>query len=175
MVLYNFCSDEPILPQCKTDFWIASSADIIGRVVLNEGVSVWYGTVIRGDNEWIHIGNNSNIQDNAVLHSDEGFPLSIGVSCTIGHRTILHGCTIGNNCLIGMGAIILNGACIGKDSLVGAGSLVTQGKKFPEKSLIMGSPARLVRSLEAQEIEEIRQSSQRYVQNWKKHVNNKKI
>ena len=118
---------------------------MIGRVRLKSHASVWFGAVLRGDNEWIEIGERSQIQDNATLHTDPGFPMTIGDNCVIGHNVILHGCMIGDNSLIGMGAILLNGAKIGRNCLVGAGALVTEGKEFPDNSLIVGSPARVVR------------------------------
>ena len=125
--------------------WIAPDATIIGNVGLGRNVSVWFGVVIRGDNERIEIGEDSNVQEHTIMHTDPGFPLTIGRGCTIGHRALLHGCTIGENSLIGMGAIVLNGARIGRNSLVGAGALVTEGKEFPDNSLIVGSPAKAVR------------------------------
>ncbi len=121
---------------------------LIGRVRLKAEASVWFGAVLRGDNEWIELGERSQIQDNATLHTDPGFPMTIGRDCVIGHNVILHGCTVGDNSLIGMGAIMLNGAKIGKNSLVGAGSVVTEGKSFPDNSLIVGAPARVIRTLD---------------------------
>src|SRR5205823_12422731 len=137
----------PDLPSAGR-YWIAESATVIGRVRLKSDASVWFGSVLRGDNEWIELGERSQIQDNATLHTDPGFPLTIGPNCVIGHNVILHGCTIGANSLIGMGAILLNGARIGENCLVGAGALITEGKSFPDKSLIVGAPARAVRSLD---------------------------
>ena len=126
------------------DWWLAPDAHVIGRVRLAAGVGVWFGAVLRGDNEWISIGEGSNIQEGCVLHTDMGYPLTVGANCTIGHRAILHGCTIGENSLVGMGATVLNGARIGANSLVGANALVTEGKEFPDNSLIIGSPAKAV-------------------------------
>ena len=126
-------------------YWIAPTATLIGKVRLKVDASVWFGAVLRGDNEWIELGERSQIQDNATLHTDPGFPITIGANCVIGHNVILHGCMIGENSLIGMGAILLNGAKIGAGSLVGAGALITEGKSFPENSLIVGSPAKAVR------------------------------
>lgn len=148
--------------------WIAPDATLIGKVHVGENASVWFGVVARGDNELIHIGKDSNVQEHCVLHTDMGFPLSIGEGCTIGHRAMLHGCTIGDNSLIGIGAIILNGAKIGKNSLVGAGALVAEGKTFPDNSLIIGSPARVVRELTVEQIEKLRSSAQNYVANGKR-------
>ncbi len=145
--------------------FIAPDARLIGRVVLGRDVSVWYGAVLRGDNEPIMVGERSNIQEHCVLHTDMGYPLGIGRDCTIGHRAMLHGCTIEDNCLVGIGAIILNGARIGRGSLVGAGALVTEGKIFPENSLIVGSPARVARVLDAEAVERIRLSALHYVDN----------
>lgn len=140
---------------------------MIGRVRLAAGVGIWFGAVLRGDNEWITIGEGSNIQEGCVLHTDMGYPLTIGANCTIGHRAILHGCTIGENSLVGMGATVLNGAKIGRNSLVGANALVTEGKEFPDNSLIVGSPARAVRTLDDKAAAGITASAQAYVQRWR--------
>ncbi|HVW54269.1 MAG TPA: gamma carbonic anhydrase family protein [Rhizobiaceae bacterium] len=152
----------------EASLWIASDAVIIGDVRLGAHVGIWFGTVLRGDNEPIVIGERSNVQEHTVMHTDIGFPLTVGKGCTIGHRAMLHGCTIGDNSLIGMGAIVLNGARIGKNSLVGAGALVTEGKEFPDNSLIVGSPARVVRSLDEAAIEALRGSAEHYVANAKR-------
>ena len=143
--------------------WVAPSADVIGEVLLAEDVSVWFGAVIRGDNTAMPIGARSNIQEGAMLHSDPGSPLTVGEDCTIGHHAILHGCTIGNRVLIGMGATVLNRAVIGDECLVGAGALVTEGKAFPAGSLIVGSPARAVRLLDDAARAMLRVSAQHYV------------
>ncbi|MEN0000052.1 MAG: gamma carbonic anhydrase family protein [Pseudomonadota bacterium] len=145
--------------------FVADDATIIGNVTLHEDTNIWFGAVLRGDNEPIDIGARSNIQEHSVLHTDMGFPLYVGADCTIGHRAILHGCTIGDCALVGMGAIILNGAKIGANSLVGAGALVTEGKEFPENSLIVGSPARAVRTLDADAVAQLRASAAHYVEN----------
>lgn len=145
--------------------YVAPGAALIGRIVLGARVSVWFGAVLRGDNEPITIGEGCNIQEHAVMHTDPGFPLTMGQGCTIGHRAMLHGCTIGSNSLIGIGAIVLNGARIGADSLVGAGALVTEGKSFPDGSLIIGSPARVARPLTEAQIEGLRRSAAHYVEN----------
>jgi len=137
-----------VSPQLADDAWVAPDAQLIGKVVLEEGASVWFGAVLRGDNEEIRVGRNSNVQELTVCHTDIGHPLTIGADCTIGHRAILHGCTIGDGVLIGMGAIILNGAKIGAGSLIGAGALVTEGKEIPPGSLVMGSPGKVVRALD---------------------------
>src|SRR5712692_1902881 len=147
MAIYELDGVAPELP-ADGRCWIADSASVIGRVRLKTDASVWFGSVLRGDNEWIELGERSQIQDNSTLHTDPGFPMVIGKNCMIGHKVMLHGCTIGDNSLIGMGAILLNGAKIGNNSLVGAGALVTEGKTFPDNSLIVGSPARAVRTLD---------------------------
>lgn len=152
-------------PQMHASAWVAETADVIGAVVLSEDVSVWFGTVIRGDTETIRIGRGSNIQDNSVLHADRGMPLTIGENVTVGHQVMLHGCTIGDCSLIGIGAVVLNGARIGKNCLVGAGSLVTEGKEFPEGSMIMGTPAKVVRQLTPEQIQGLEKSAAHYVEN----------
>lgn len=145
--------------------WIAPNASVIGKVRLGAEASVWFGAVLRGDNEWIEIGERSNIQEHVMMHTDMGYPLSVGEGCTVGHRAILHGCTVGDSSLIGMGAIVLNGAVIGPNSLVGAGALVTEGKVFPEGSLILGSPARVVRSMDEMDLAGLRISALHYAEN----------
>ena len=139
-----------VAPEVGTGAWIAPTAVVVGKVVLEDAASVWFGAVLRGDNEMIWVGQGSNIQENAVLHTDWGYPLLIGANCTIGHRAMLHGCTIGEGTLIGMGATILNGAKIGKGCLIGACALITEGKEIPDGSLVMGSPGKVVRSLDAE-------------------------
>ena len=138
-----------ITPEIDPTAWVAPDANLVGRVVLEAEVSVWFGVTIRGDNEEIRVGRGSNVQENSVLHTDMGYPLVIGANCTIGHKAMLHGCTIGEGALIGMGATILNGARIGKGCLIGAGALVTEGKEIPDGSLVMGAPGRVVRVLDA--------------------------
>lgn len=145
MPLYRIDGKQPMVPE---DSWVAPSAELIGEVVLGRGVGVWFGAVIRADNTPIVVGDRSNVQEGAMLHSDPGFPLVVGSDCTIGHHAILHGCRIEDEVLIGMGATVLNGATIGAGSLVGAGALVTEGKSFPAGSLIVGAPARMVRTLD---------------------------
>jgi len=137
-----------LAPTLHPDAWVAPDATLIGRVVLEEGASVWFGAVLRGDNEEVRVGIGSNVQDNAVLHTDIGYPLTIGANCTIGHRVMLHGCTVGDGSLIGMGATLLNGARIGRGCLIGAGALITEGKEIPDGSLVMGAPGRVVRALD---------------------------
>jgi carbonic anhydrase/acetyltransferase-like protein (isoleucine patch superfamily) len=151
-----------------TSTWIAPTASVIGNVEIGADVGIWFGAAIRGDTELIKIGARSNIQENCVLHTDPGFPLVVGAGCTIGHKALLHGCTIGDNSLIGMGAIILNGAVIGENSLVGAGALVTERKVFPAGSLIIGAPAKVARALTEAEIASIAHSSSHYVENQKR-------
>jgi carbonic anhydrase/acetyltransferase-like protein (isoleucine patch superfamily) len=169
MPAYSLDGARPQLPP-EGRFWIAPDARVIGKVILHEEVSVWFGAVLRGDNDLIEIGARSNIQDGAMIHIDPGFPVSIGEGCTIGHHAILHGCSIGANTLIGMGATILNGARIGENSLVGANALVTEGKAFEPGSLIVGAPARAVRKLDDAALAEIRRACGGYMANWKRYA-----
>lgn len=164
MAIYELDGQTPELP-AKDKYFIADTAVVIGRVRLKENASIWFGSVLRGDNEWIEIGDSSNIQDGCTLHTDPGLPLTVGARCTIGHSVILHGCTIGDDCLIGMGAIVLNGARIGANSIVGAGSLVTENKEFPPNSLIVGAPARVVRAADERTRAMIAQGCEVYVAN----------
>jgi carbonic anhydrase/acetyltransferase-like protein (isoleucine patch superfamily) len=164
MPLYALDGIRPTVPAHER-YWIAPDAQVIGNVQLDEDASIWFGAVLRGDNELIRIGARSNVQDCCVLHTDIGAPLTIGTDCTIGHRVILHGCTIGDQTLIGMGATILNRAKIGNNCLVGANALVTEGKEFPDGSLIVGSPARVVRALDAEAFAQLRASAESYVKN----------
>jgi carbonic anhydrase/acetyltransferase-like protein (isoleucine patch superfamily) len=150
--------------------WIAPGAVVIGNVRIGKNVSIWFGVVVRGDNELIDIGEDSNVQEHVVMHTDPGFPLSIGRGCTIGHKAILHGCTIGDGSLVGMGAIVLNGASIGKNSLLGAGALVTEGKSFPDGSLILGTPAKAVRALDDGAMARLRGSAAHYVANGRRFI-----
>lgn len=152
-------------PRLAGDAWVAQDANVIGKVVLGPAASVWFGATLRGDNEEISVGAGSNIQENCVLHTDMGFPLTIGADCTIGHSAILHGCTIGEGSLVGMGATILNGAVIGRGCLIGAGALITEGKHIPDGSLVMGAPGKVVRSLDAAAQERLRDSARGYVAN----------
>lgn len=164
MALYGIDGRRPSLPQDEF-FWIAPDARVIGDVRLGAEASIWFGCVLRGDNEPIAVGARTNVQDHTVMHTDIGFPLTVGEGCTIGHRALLHGCTVGDGTLVGMGAIVLNGARIGCNSLVGAGALVTEGKEFPDNSLIVGAPARAVRTLDAQALAKLRASADNYVAN----------
>jgi len=152
-------------PDVAPSAWIAPGAHVIGTVTLGPDTSVWFGAVLRGDTEPISVGQGTNIQENSVLHTDAHFPLTIGSGCTVGHKAMLHGCTIGDNSLIGMGATVLNGAVIGRDCLIGAGALVTEGKVIPDGSLVMGVPARLVRPLDAAAIARLRASALHYQEN----------
>lgn len=154
-----------VAPRIAESAWVADSALVMGNVELAADSSVWFGVVIRGDTEVIQIGRGSNIQDLSVLHADIGMPLLVGQDVTVGHRAVLHGCSIGDGSLIGIGAVVLNGAKIGKGCLVGAGALVTEGKEFPDGAMIMGSPARLVRQLPPERIEGLRRGAQAYVEN----------
>lgn len=164
MPLYSLDGFHPRFDE-EESTWIAPDATLIGNVRVGRNVGIWFGAVIRGDNEAIAIGSDSNVQEHSVLHTDIGYPLIVGNGCTIGHRAMLHGCTIGNNSLIGMGAIVLNGAKIGMNSLVGAGALVTEGKDFPDNSLIIGSPAKAVRLLDEKAIEMLKWSALHYLEN----------
>lgn len=152
-------------PAVDTTAWVAPDANVIGNVVLEADSSVWFGTTIRGDNELIHVGRGSNIQENCVFHTDVGYPLVIGENCTVGHKVMLHGCSIGENSLIGMGATILNGAKIGMNCLIGAGALITENKEIPDGSLVMGVPGKVVRMLDATAIQAITASALHYSQN----------
>ena len=169
MAVYALDGEAPEFPADGL-YWVADTATVVGRVRLGSEVSIWYGAVLRGDNEWIEIGAGSQIQDNATLHTDMGFPMTIGSNCVIGHKVMLHGCTIGDNSLIGMSAIVLNGARIGNNSLVGAGALVTEGKSFPDNSLIVGSPARAIRTLDEKAHAMIRGGADHYVNRWKQYA-----
>lgn len=163
MPVYSLDGHNPQFEE-RTSNWIAPDATLVGKVIIGRNVSLWFGVVLRGDNEPITIGANTNVQEHCVMHTDMGFPLTVGEGCTIGHRAMLHGCTIGDNSLIGIGAIVLNGAKIGKNSLVGAGALVTEGKEFPDNALIVGSPARVIRLLDDAAIARLKQSAKTYVE-----------
>ena len=152
-------------PQVSPSAWIAHDANVIGHVEVSEKASIWFGATLRGDNELIHLGAGSNIQENCVLHTDMGYPLMIGENCTIGHMVTLHGCVIGNNSLIGMGATILNGAKIGKNCLIGAGALITENKEIPDGSMVLGSPGRVVKELGEAQIAGLEKSALHYQEN----------
>jgi carbonic anhydrase/acetyltransferase-like protein (isoleucine patch superfamily) len=168
MAIFELDGAAPDLP-AEGRYWIAESASVIGRVRLKTDASVWFGAVLRGDHEWIELGERSQIQDNSTLHTDPGFPIIIGDNCVIGHNVVLHGCVIASNSLIGMGAIVLNGARIGRNCLVGAGALVTEGKEFPDNSLIVGSPARALRTLDETTSEMILDGADIYVRRWRQY------
>ena len=158
-------------PQLAEGAWVADSAQVIGNVVLEENASVWFGAVLRGDTETLTVGRNSNVQDGTVVHADHGFPVVIGENVTVGHQVMLHGCTIGDGSLVGIQAVILNGAKIGRNCLVGAGALVTEGKEFPDNSMILGSPAKAVRTLSPEQAERLRHGALHYVDNAKRFRN----
>ena len=160
-----------VAPTVADSAWIADSAQVMGSVELGEDVSIWFGAVLRGDTETLRLGRGTNIQDGSVLHTDVGKPLVLGENVTVGHRVVLHGCTVGDGSLIGIGAIVLNGAKIGKACLVGAGALVTEGKEFPDGSMILGSPAKVVRQLSPAQIEGLLASARHYVDNAARYKN----
>ncbi len=162
MAIYELDGKAPVV---HATAWVADSAEVMGDVTLAENASIWFGAVLRGDTEPIRIGKNSNVQDLSVLHADVGLPLTIGDNVTVGHQVMLHGCTVGDNSLIGIQSVVLNGAKIGKNSIVGAGSVVTEGKEFPDNSLILGSPAKVVRTLDDAAAARLRQSAEHYVAN----------
>ncbi len=164
MAIYELDGQAPELPS-DGNYFIAETGTLIGKVRLLAAASVWFGAVLRGDNEWIEIGENSNVQDNSTCHTDMGFPLTIGKNCTIGHNVVLHGCTIEDGALVGMGSIVMNGARIGRGSIVGAGSVITEGKQFPEHSLIIGSPARVIRTLDQEQVAAMGSAARFYVGN----------
>ena len=159
---------DDLTPELAESAWVAEDAQVMGNVRMAADASVWFGSVVRGDTETISIGEGSNIQDGSVLHADHGKPLTVGKHVTVGHQVMLHGCTIGDESLIGIGAVVLNGAVIGKNCLVGARALVTEGKTFPDGSMILGSPAKVVRQLSPEEIEGLRRSAKHYVDNAKR-------
>jgi len=153
-----------LTPDIHASAYVAPNATVIGRVILRANSSVWFGATLRGDNEPIVIGANSNVQEAAVLHTDMGFPLTVHGYVTIGHQAVLHGCTVGEGALIGIQAVVLNGAVIGRDCLVGAGAVVTEGKVFPERTLLLGAPAKVVRELTDEEVAGLRGAAEHYVQ-----------
>lgn len=164
MPVYSLDGIEPNLPE-KGSFWIADNAQVMGKVTLSEGVGVWFGAVLRGDNEMISIGKGTNIQENCTLHTDIGYPLDVGAGCTIGHNAILHGCQLGDNTLIGMGATVLNGAMIGKNCIIGAKTLITENKVIPDNSLVVGSPGKVIRQIDEKTEATLRKGAQHYVEN----------
>ena len=171
MAIYQLEDD---VPQVHATAWVADSAEVVGRVTLGENASIWYGAVLRGDNDRITVGANSNVQDGSVLHTDHDVPLVIGQNVTIGHQVMLHGCTIGDGSLVGIQSIVLNGAKIGRNCLVGAGSLVTEGKEFPDGVLIVGRPAKVVRELTPEQIANLQGSAAHYVHQAQRHAKQRK-
>ena len=169
MAIYELDGLQPSLPEAG-QYWIAPSADVMGRVTLEPQASVWFAAVLRGDFDAIHIGENTNIQDGCILHTDEECALTIAANVTVGHKAIVHGCTIGENTLIGMGACILNRAWIGKNCIIAAHALITQGKEIPDNSLVIGAPGRARREVSAEEVAHNSWSAQHYVANWRRYV-----
>jgi carbonic anhydrase/acetyltransferase-like protein (isoleucine patch superfamily) len=169
MTIYSLADKKPQLPP-EGEYWIADNAVVVGDVSLKPGASIWFGVTVRGDNDPITIGANTNIQDGSVLHSDPGEPLIIGDNVTVGHMVMLHSCEIGDNTLIGIGAVVLGRAKIGKNCLIGANALITEGKVIPDNSLVMGQPGKVVRELDEGQIQALTASAQHYVQNWKRYV-----
>jgi carbonic anhydrase/acetyltransferase-like protein (isoleucine patch superfamily) len=168
MSVYQLGDATPELPE-DDEYWIAPNAAVIGRVILKRNASVWWGATLRGDNDPIVIGENSNVQDGSVLHTDTGSPLTLGANVTVGHMVMLHGCTIGDNTLVGIGSIILNGARIGKNCLIGANCLITEGKEIPDNSLVMGAPGKVVRELSDAQAQSVALGAWHYVENWKRY------
>ena len=169
MNVYSLGDKKPQLPP-EGEYWLAPNATLVGDVILKPGASIWFGVVVRGDNDPITIGRDTNIQDGSVLHSDPGEPLTIGDGVTIGHMVMLHSCEIGDNTLIGIGSVVLGRAKIGKNCLIGANTLITEGKVIPDGSLVMGQPGRVVRALEPGQIEALKASAAHYVQNWNRYA-----
>jgi carbonic anhydrase/acetyltransferase-like protein (isoleucine patch superfamily) len=167
MTLYNLDGVDVVTPASGA-FWVAPNAVLLGKVKLEEEASVWFGAVLRGDNEWITVGPRSNVQDGCVLHTDPGFPLTIGADCTIGHMVMLHGCTIGRGSLIGIGSIILNGATIGEECVIGANTLIPEKKEIPPRSMVMGSPGKVIRQLTDEDVARFQKGAGRYVANSKR-------
>lgn len=169
MTVYALADKKPQLPP-EGEYWVAPNATVTGDVILKPGASVWFGAVVRGDNDPITIGRNTNIQDGSVLHSDPGEPLTIGDGVTVGHMAMLHSCEIGDNTLVGIGAVILGRAKIGRDCIIGANALITEGKVIPDGSLVVGQPGRVVRQLEPGQVEALKASAAHYVQNWRRYA-----
>ena len=169
MPVYAIGERKPILP-AEGDYWIAPNAEVMGNVKLEKNASIWFGAVLRGDNELITIGENSNVQDGSVLHSDPGSPLTIEENVTIGHMVMLHGCTIGAGSLIGIGSIVLNNTKIGKGCLIGANTLISENKEIPDYSMVLGSPGKVVRTLDKETAAALKLSADHYVENWKKYA-----
>jgi carbonic anhydrase/acetyltransferase-like protein (isoleucine patch superfamily) len=174
MNVYGLGDKKPQLPP-EGEYWLAPNATLVGDVILKPGASVWFGAVLRGDNDPITIGRDTNIQDGSVLHSDPGEPLTIGDGVTVGHMVMLHSCEIGDNTLIGIGAVVLGRAKIGKNCLIGANTLITEGREIPDGSLVVGQPGRVIRQLEPEQIEALKASAAHYVQNWKRYARDLKL
>lgn len=169
MSIYQLGDSKPQLPP-EGEYWIAPDATVLGNVILHPGASVWFNAALRGDNDPIVVGRDSNIQDGSILHTDVGSPLTIGEGVTVGHKAMLHGCTIGDNSLVGIGAVVLNGARVGRNCLIGANALITEGKVIPDNSLVMGQPGKVVRELDEGQIEALRMSARHYVENWRRYA-----
>ena len=169
MAIYRLGENTPQLP-ADGEYWVAPNATVLGNVILHPGASIWFNAVLRGDSDTLSIGAGSNIQDGSVLHADHGFPLVLGENVTVGHQVMLHGCTVGDESLIGIGAVVLNGARIGRNCIVGAGALVTEGKEFPDGSLIVGAPAKVVRPLSEAQIAGLKASAAHYVNNGRRYA-----
>ena len=165
----NYALDEARIETCGDDWWVAPSAVVIGKVRLERNASVWWNAVLRGDNELITVGENSNVQDGCVLHTDMGFPLTIGRDVTIGHLVMLHGCTIGDGSLIGIGSVILNGTRIGRNCLIGAKTMLGEGKIIPDNSLVMGAPGKVVRQVTPEQAAAMAAGAHHYVENWRRY------
>ncbi len=168
MAIYEIEGISPTLPQ-SGNYWVAETATVMGRVILKENASIWYGAVLRGDNDPITIGENTNIQDGSVIHTDIGMPCTVGAHVTVGHMVMLHGCTVGDESLIGIGATVLNGARIGRNCIIGAHALIPEGKEIPDNSLVMGAPGKVIKQVSEQQVAMFRLSAEHYVENWKKH------
>ena len=168
MAVYSLGNVTPELPN-DDEYWIAPTAAVMGRVILKKNASVWWGATLRGDNDPIVVGENSNVQDGSVLHTDLGSPLTIGANVTIGHLVMLHGCDIGDNSLIGIGAVVLNGAKIGRNCLIGAKALIPEGREIPDNSLVMGAPGKVVRELTPEQVARLGESAAVYVANWRRY------
>lgn len=168
MSVFDLGGASPILPD-EDEYWIAPNAVVAGRVILKKNASIWFGATLRGDNEIIEIGENSNVQDGSVLHTDMGFPLTLGANVTVGHMVMLHGCTVGDNSLIGIGSIVLNGAKIGRNCLIGANCLITEGKEIPDNSLVMGAPGKVVREVSEAQALTLAGGARHYVENWRRY------
>lgn len=168
MTIYAFEGAEPDLPP-EGRYWVAPTAVLLGRVKLGEMASVWYGSVLRGDCELIHVGARSNVQDGCVLHTDPGFPVTIGENCTIGHMAMVHGCTISDGSLVGIGATLLNGVRVGRNCIIGAHTLLPEGREIPDRSLVMGTPGRIVREIGEDDVGTLKHLADHYVENWQRH------